>query len=674
MKNKMVKKQRKGIFSSRGFESARPTHDSLLQMNKGDGARVNRSPTLSECEHVNKKRFVLSCRGQVAIFIIIAVLIVAGVGVYFLLSSRDVASLSQEMQVVYDYYLSCIEEHVGQGVALLGEQGGYIYADELDFVPGSQYMPFSSQLDFLGQPVPYWMYVSGNNLLREQVPTKAGMEGELERYVRERASNCDFSDFSLQGYDVLVGNNLEEIEVSVDIKNLEVSVDVENDLNIYFEEQAVFVGSHELNVDSKLGKFYELALDTYNHEKESMFLEKYALDVMRLYAPVSGVELSCVPKVFVEDEIKQDLAAGLEANIAMLKLDGSYYDLADKDNNYFVEDIGPRVDENVNFIYSSTWGTNIEIHGDKVVEPVGLQEGLGILGFCYVDYNLVYDIHFPVLIQFWDSEEMFQFPVAVVIRKNQAREALPGIEGVSIESEVCKYNNQDVNVYTYDSSLNPVEARVSFKCLNSVCDIGETSFEGGDAVLRAGMPQCVNGFIRAKADGFAETKYQISTNEEASAEIILSKLYNMKLDLGEVDKALVRFDAVDYKKAVVYPDVKSVELIEGSYNVSVYVYDDSSLTIPAVARRECVDVPREGVGGLLGQEEEKCFDINIPETVVEMAVVGGGKTTSYFSESQLASASELNINVPLFGKPASLDDLQGNYIRAEDEEVFLDFE
>jgi rod shape-determining protein MreC len=27
----------------------------------------------------------------------------------------------------------------------------------------SEYMPFSSQLDFLGNPVPYWYYISGNN-------------------------------------------------------------------------------------------------------------------------------------------------------------------------------------------------------------------------------------------------------------------------------------------------------------------------------------------------------------------------------------------------------------------------------------------------------------------------------------------------------------------------------
>ena len=151
-------------------------------------------------------------------------------------------------------------------------------------------------------------------------------------------------------------------------------------------------------------------------------------------------------------------------------------------------------------------------------------------------------------------------------------------------------------------------------------------------------------------------------------------MYNVGLDLGNVDKALIRFESADYGQTVIYPEMQEVELVEGYYNVSVYVYDNSSLRIPAVSRRECVDVPREGLGGLLGQEEEKCFEINIPETDVELAVVGGGKTQSYFAESQLASSTELNINVPLFDKPASLDALQENYLKAEEELIYLEFE
>jgi len=607
-------------------------------------------------------------KGQVTVFIIIAVVIVVGIVAYFAVRGGiGGSSVPREMQPVYDYYLSCLQEQAREGTSLLGEQGGYIEVP--DFVPGSNYRPYSSQLDFFGQPVAYWMYVSGNNLLKEQVPSKNDMEGQLEEYVADRVSYCDFSDFYEQGYDVYV--DTDDVKVNVEIEDNKVDVSVDNDLVIVYGEDSVIVQGHEVDVDSKLGKFYDLAIEVYNYEKKEMFLELYALDVMRLYAPVTGVELSCAPKVFVEEEIREELVNGLAANVGALKLDGDYYSLSEGENDYFVTDAGIGVDENVNFVYSIDWPTRVEIYGDLVAEPVGLQDGLSVLGFCYVPYHFVYDIDFPVLIQFYDEQEIFQFPVSVVIDKSQAREALPSVAGEYIEAEVCKYPNKEVLVETYDTSLNPVSARIQFKCLDSLCEIGETDSSGS---LYVDMPRCINGFIVANAEGYQETKYQISTNEETSASVIMNKLYSVGLDLGSVDSAMVSFVSDDYSTSAYYPEMDSVELVEGYYNVTVYAYSGSSLIIPETHERKCVEVPEDGIEGLFGAVKERCFNIDLPSTEVEMAVVGGGKTREYITEGQLEGARELNVNVPLFGVPGSLDELQDNYIKVEDSIVYLSFE
>jgi hypothetical protein len=333
-------------------------------------------------------------KGQVTIFIILAILIVGGVIAYFLLRPSNVSSLPKNMQPVYEYYQSCLEQHTRQGISLLGEQAGYIYVNDLEFVPGSSYMPFSSQLDFFGQPVPYWMYVSGNNILAKQKPTLSSMESELERYLEENLDNCDFSEYYAQGYDVY----FETGSVQVKINEGTVDVSVDSPFRIDFEEQTATVNTQEFSVSSKLGKFYNLASDVFEHEMTTSFLENYAVDVMRLYAPVDGTDLGCAPKIFVKQTIKEDLVSALSANVANLRLKGSYYTLSDKTNKYFVTDIGQNVDEQVNFIYSPTWPTTIEIYGDEVAKPMGLQAGMGILGFCYVPYHFVYDIDFPVLI------------------------------------------------------------------------------------------------------------------------------------------------------------------------------------------------------------------------------------------------------------------------------------
>jgi len=602
-------------------------------------------------------------RSQVTIFIIIAIVIVAGVVVYFLLSGGGVKRIPQNLRPAYDYYLSCVQEQAEQGIALLGEQGGRIEIPE--FVPGSQFMPFSSELDFFGQPVPYWMYVSGNNLLREQVPTRVSMENELEIYIEDRLDYCDFTDFEMQGFDVFVGDG----DVDVRISDLKVDVSFDVPVNIYQEEQSILIESHEVGVDSKLGKFYGLALDVYNFEKQNMFLETYALDVMRLYAPVTGTDITCSPKVFVEEIIKQDLVDGLSANVGMLKLKGNYYDLVSEDSEYFVTDIGRSMDEQVNFIYSPDWSTSIDIHGDLVVEPVGMQEGLGILGFCYVPYHLVYDINFPVMVQFYDNQEVFQFPLAIIINKNQARNALPSTAGEEIEPEICRYKNQEVTVNTYDTELNPVEADIKFKCLDTECRIGGSD-EGG--VLFEGFPSCVNGFIIASADGYASAKYQISTNEESFANVIMKKKVELPIEINSNNPTLITFESSVHSTTVLYPEFDSVELVEAYYNVSVYVYKNTTLKFPETTESKCVDVPKGGIGGWFGLEEEKCFDITIPGQEIAFAVVGGGKISDYYTEAMLRDAEKMKITAEMFGVPTNLEEVQLNYIRVEDASVGIE--
>ncbi|MCK5321141.1 hypothetical protein KAJ38_01050 [Candidatus Pacearchaeota archaeon] len=611
---------------------------------------------------------IIGKKGQVTIFIIVAIVVVAAVLGYFALQSSFVESIPEDIRPVYDYYLSCVEDAVDRGAGILGSRGGYINVP--DFEAGSLFMPQSSQLSFMGLAVPYWMYVSGNNILREQVPSKAEMEEQLGNYVAKEIMKCDFSDFEKSGYDVY----LEGATASVSINDLSIDVAVDEDLFIYYRDSSVKVATHEVEVSSKLGKFYGMAMEVYNFEKSEVFLEEYALDVMRLYAPVDGVDLTCDTKVFRDEEIREDIVEGLVSNVAFLKLRGDYYDLGEGDKGYFVVD-GFDVDENVNFVYSSDWPTRIEIYGDKVVAPVGIQEGLGILGFCYVPYHLIYDINFPVLIQFYDDKELFQFPVVVVISKNQARQALNVAGFSSIESEMCQYKNQKVSVYTYDLNLNPVESRIQFKCLDEVCSIGETSLVGNDALLEDYFPQCLNGFVLATADGYADSVYKISTNEDSVANIIMKKKYEIGLDLGGgVDSALINFDGLSYSATVMYPETGSIELVEDYYNVSVYVYENSSLKFEEINKRECVDVADSGLTGFLGGTHEECYDIVIPGFDISNAVVGGGTSTEYVLENDLSEAFELNINVPLFDAPTSLEELQMNYELVDAEKIYLEFE
>ena len=619
-------------------------------------------------------------KAQVTIFIIIAILIFAVIALYFLLRGNAVTSTTpKEFEPVYSYYLSCLKDSATTGASLLGQQGGYIETPE--FSPGSTYMPFSNQLDFLGRGIPYWYYITGNGIITEQKPTLEKMQAQLDDYIKQNIKTCDFSKFFDAGYLVFLGDP----KVSTKIENNKITVDVNQDLTLKYGDSSFDVSTSTFTVNSNLGKFYSIADKIYNNQKDTMFLENYGVDILRLYAPVDGSDLTCSPKLWSVNQIRQNLTTALVANVPEVKIKGNYYTLAKPDNKYYVKDVGINSDVNVNFMYQSNFPMKLEVWpSDNNIlraDPVGLQQGLGILGFCYVPYHFVYDFAYPVLVQIYSGDEMFQFPVVVSIVKNKPREALPSEALPSVVPDLCNHMNSTISVYTYDSHLNPLTADIKFKCFDTTCDIGQTvlSSDSVDSVLVGKFPQCVNGFIIASKDGYSSSQYQVSSLSESNANIILNKKYKLKVEVDKLgiktnDYAIVTFQNNDTMDTISYPQQTEVELTEGQYQVKTYVYSNSSIDLKGSTSQKCIDVPQNSILGIFGATEQKCINVNIPSQVITNAVSGGGTSNYYMTETELENSNKIVINTQYFGLPKKIEDLQGNYNDVEVTQLDITFE
>lgn len=616
-------------------------------------------------------------KGQVSIFIIVAVVIIGVIVSYLILRDRgDASGIPEELQPVFLSYESCIEQQTREAISLAETQGGFV--EQGNYFTGSDYAPFSSHLNFLGFPVRYWYYVSANGLIKEQIPSLDNINNEIEQYVADGIATCNFEQFYRDGFSI----EQEEPEVRVNIENSEVNVIVNADVSVSRGNVNAVRSLHEIKIDTKLGKFYNLAREIYSKQREEAFLEEYALDVMYLYAPVDGAEIQCGPKVWRTAQVREDIKKGLEANLITLKLKGNYYDLSDKKREYFV--VEQDTSEAVRFLYSGNWPTKINVIGEGVddeimiSESLGTQRGLNVMGFCYVPYHFVYDISFPVLIQIYDDSEVFQFPLVVIIDKNRPRQAvfteLP--DGAQQEEDVCAFRTERVSVNVYDVKLNPVNANLSYECFNQRCRMGETR----SGVFDGFVPSCLNGIIHARAGGYKDSTLIFSSNKEKFADLILDKEYdvNVSLFVGQKEftdgNAIVSFSREDGRSATaVFPDVREVRLAEGTYDVSVYAYKNSSIILPANTKTECVDAPRSGVLGLLGGTKEKCFDITIPETKIDYALVGGGSSKLYLFDNDIQKG-KLNVRVSAFPTPTSLDSLQQNFELFSSKGVDLDYE
>ncbi|MDP3881449.1 MAG: hypothetical protein Q8Q31_01065 [Nanoarchaeota archaeon] len=608
-------------------------------------------------------------RGQLALFVILGVIII-GLALFLILKPQDsIKNQASEFDAVFNQYRSCIEETARQGLDLAGSQGGRI--DIGEFSPGSEYAPSSSHLDFLGFEVPYWYYITANGIIKEQVPKKSEIEKELENFIEQNV-DCNFDNLYARGYSIDIGTP----EVKVDIGDEKVLINILADMSVSKNGSSAQKREHRAEMASEFGKFYNDALRIYQKEKNESFLEQYAEDVLRLYAPVDGVELDCSPTIWKSREVMQEIKDGLEANVAHLKLKSGNYNLQKKENKYFI--INEKSDGAVNFLYSQEWPTKIEIHGGEgelmVAKPIGNEAGLGIMGFCYAPYHFVYDINFPVMIQVYSNNEIFQFPVAVVIDKNVPRQTpysqLDGLEQTDEEFDVCQYKTQDVKVEIYDVELNKVNANISYTCFEQECELGESV----NGVFEGKAPACLSGLIKAKAEGYKDSQKYFSSNSAGGVDLILDKLYDVEIkvrsggaDLG--GEAIVYFEG-ERRAAAALPDNNKTELAEGYYNVSVYVYGNSSITIPASSKRECTEITSSGILGFFGSTKEQCFDINIPESKIEKALIGGGQAEVYLFADSLEKGL-LVLSVPSMPVPNSLEGLQYNYEAFEGGRVFI---
>ena len=615
-----------------------------------------------------------SKKGQVTIFVIVAILLVASVAGYFLLRDNISSSgISPTFDPVYTSFLFCVEEATLTGVDVLETQAGYIYLP--DFESGSTYMPFSSQLNLLGNPIPYWYYVSGNNVQKEQVPSKSDMEDELKTYLEDKISSCTFDSYYDLGYEI----HMETPKVEVGIFDDSVEVDIDMDLNMSLNEESALVKRHNVVVTTALGNLYSSALEIYEKEQDELFLENYGLDVLRTYAPVDGVELTCSPLTWNAEDVFDELADAIELNTLALRGGNNDYSLSEDYNKYFVLDLD--IDEDVRFLNSQNWASSYEVDPSEgfllLADPVGYQEGLGMLGFCYVPYHFVYSIKYPVLAQVSSGNEIFQFPMAVVIDKNKAREGVNSelLEDDENSIDVCSLENSIVEILTYNEFSMPVDANVSFECFGKECDVGETS----EGYIIGKVPQCVNGYVIAKAEGYKDAKVSFSSLSDPSVDVIMEKLYDLEVDLridGQSyrDTAIISFTSNDSSVTIAYPDTTSVELGEDQYEVQVYAYKSSSMKLDATTYEQCYDAPVSGFGGFIGLTEEKCVNVEVPAQIVSNALFAGGKENYYIVESELMNSNKIVINADSLTTPTTLDDLQQNYIIFETKDLEIYFE
>jgi len=226
-------------------------------------------------------------RGQVAIFIIIAVLIIAGVVIYFLL--REPSGEIERREVftpdvggINLFVQDCLDQTGELAILFVGKRGGYADSPELSSEEG----------------IPY--YYIGNEIY---IPSKEAIEGEISKYVNYGVEFCmtDLTNFERLGLEVTPG----EAKTTAEILNDSVKITVDYPINVKKGDDVSRIRDFETEVPVRLG------------------LAQYAAEeIVRESLDLGFTCLSCALDLSVENNLTIDIGPYDEGSKLFLITDG----------------------------------------------------------------------------------------------------------------------------------------------------------------------------------------------------------------------------------------------------------------------------------------------------------------------------------------------------------------
>ena len=159
-------------------------------------------------------------KGQITIFIIIAIVIVSVTILFFMLNKTEIESMSVNVQNIHSYTENCIIDSAEKVFEKVGDTGGYYNVPE-NSIEGK---------------IPYYFIENSNTM-----PSLEILEREISKYMEREIFFCtkNFIDFPEEEI------TTEDIEVKTTIDPEQIIFDVEYPLTISDEESVIKIEDFE---------------------------------------------------------------------------------------------------------------------------------------------------------------------------------------------------------------------------------------------------------------------------------------------------------------------------------------------------------------------------------------------------------------------------------------------
>lgn len=307
----------------------------------------------------------LSMRGQVTIFIIVGIFLLAIVGLVLYVSqdsaSREVVrtdAVPESFSPIQNFVHSCMQSVGRDAIEILGERGGYLFNENYPLQDHLNIRAFSDQPTegnaFYFLPniiIPYWFHVDSPNTARVLTTASAkpplvssydegirrmqngekNIEAQIDGYVNIRLNNClnNFRAFTNEGVQITTSSS--PITTTIITEN-DVIINVEYPVQVVLDGQTEELRQFGVRIPVRLKDAYELAETITQAQAQFNFLEQNLNNLITYYSgvneplpPKSSVtfEVGARGKSWTANEVKETLELALSSNTQLLQVEGA---------------------------------------------------------------------------------------------------------------------------------------------------------------------------------------------------------------------------------------------------------------------------------------------------------------------------------------------------------------
>ncbi|MBP6857076.1 hypothetical protein KBC25_01485 [Candidatus Pacearchaeota archaeon] len=221
-------------------------------------------------------------RGQVTIFIIIAVLIIAGVALFFVfrpnLSEKE-ETVTKDYAPLYNYLQDCLEQSLIEVIYINSMQGGY-YDVQQDFVV------FDSSSEMEGFSIPY--YLIDNKL---QLLSKEELEKQISVGLVSKFTSC----LNSGEFEYNISYNPEEIFASSFITENKIKAELYSSVYINEIENTLQLKNFTAEIETNYLKYYDFA--KYLTERQRLLGEELCISCLVKECEAKNYSLYLSPAV-----------------------------------------------------------------------------------------------------------------------------------------------------------------------------------------------------------------------------------------------------------------------------------------------------------------------------------------------------------------------------------------